>query len=772
MDEIRKTTEDVPQKPEKGLRRSSAFKAFMVLVSALSVVGVCGGALLTANFVEEGVYTKPKQEIGKAELQHRCKGMIEEVNMCWQDIVNCQNNTEMVSQDYIDQLCRDLTDRYDPSVSNFEFVITDAEDQVLLQSFSDGDYQYSWTAPFYSTVYDTTQQRMTSHEWSVFQHPNDAQVTAEEVWISEPVQTSVPETSAETFQTTEASSPVTNIPVPETLYSMVESAPQSNGITVLPTETPPLDSAAEEMRIPEESMQEIPTDAFYEDVLYYDVTISYPITTLSHYITGYVRSDLTAEDDYARYERILQAAYDYRYVPPVVLGICIITLICSLCFLLWAAGWHKGKEAPEEGAFEKIPFDVFTCLIGIAGILLIVSLDGVADFSSFLEIGVISAVLMSGWLLLLWWLVSTTVRIRTKTVFRNTLVAMLWRTCWKASGKLFGEVQQLPLLWLVVLVSAGFFFLHLIGTVLLAGGSEFGIALLILLYTASIVGICAAAVNMYLLEKGAEKIAGGDLEHKIPVEKLFGPFRKHGQHLNSIGDGMNHAVSERMKSERFRTELIANVSHDIRTPLTSIVNYTDLLSKLELKDPQAQEYVAVLIRQSAKLRKLTEDVLEASKASTGSVKVERVKLDLRVLAEQLQGEYTEKLEAKRLQMICTMPEEPLYIMADGRLMWRVMDNLFNNICKYAMEGTRVYLDASSEGGTVLLALRNISAVQLHISADMLMERFVQGDRSRNTEGSGLGLSIAQSLTSLQGGTMELSIDGDLFKAELKFPESS
>ncbi len=265
-----------------------------------------------------------------------------------------------------------------------------------------------------------------------------------------------------------------------------------------------------------------------------------------------------------------------------------------------------------------------------------------------------------------------------------------------------------------------------------------------------------------------QNMADGILD-KIPEKWLFGRFLKHARNLNSISEGMNKAVTDKLKSEMFRTELIANVSHDIKTPLTSIINYTDLLSKMNLDDKQATEYIDVLGRQSARLRKLTEDVLEASKATTGTATVHKEKIDFRVLIEQIEGEFIEKFNANHLTLVSNVPEKPLYIMADGRQMWRVLDNLFNNVCKYAMSGTRVYLNVTESKSEIQFMLRNISATELNLSAEELMERFVRGDRSRNTEGSGLGLSIAQSLTALQGGIMELQIDGDLFKVILKLP---
>lgn len=223
-----------------------------------------------------------------------------------------------------------------------------------------------------------------------------------------------------------------------------------------------------------------------------------------------------------------------------------------------------------------------------------------------------------------------------------------------------------------------------------------------------------------------------------------------------------------MKSERMKTELITNVSHDIKTPLTSIINYIELIEKENIDNETLREYIAVLDRQAARLKKLIEDLVEASKASTGNLTVDMTECDVGVLLQQTVGEYDEKLEKADLKAIVTCPEEPVKIMADGRYMWRVFDNLMNNICKYSQSGTRIYLGLEKTNGKAVVTFKNISRVPLNISADELMERFVRGDSSRSTEGSGLGLSIARSLTELQNGTLSLSVDGDLFKATLTF----
>ena len=271
------------------------------------------------------------------------------------------------------------------------------------------------------------------------------------------------------------------------------------------------------------------------------------------------------------------------------------------------------------------------------------------------------------------------------------------------------------------------------------------------------------------LRAGGDQLAAGNLDYKVLTDRLYGEFRRHGENLNNLRQGIQHAVEEQMKSERMKTELITNVSHDIKTPLTSIVSYVDLLKKEPMPTDQAKEYLDVLDRQAARLKKLIEDLVEASKASTGSLTVNFQPTDVNVLLSQSAGEYQEKLAARDLTLILTPAEEAPMISADGQLLWRVFENLLSNALKYAMPGTRVYLSCETTDQAVVIAFRNISASPLNISAEELMDRFVRGDASRNTEGSGLGLAIARDLTQLQRGTFALTIDGDLFKATLTFP---
>ncbi len=269
--------------------------------------------------------------------------------------------------------------------------------------------------------------------------------------------------------------------------------------------------------------------------------------------------------------------------------------------------------------------------------------------------------------------------------------------------------------------------------------------------------------------KGIFKMSAGDTKYKIDASGFSETGAEVSQALNTLSDGLETALQEQVKSERLKADLITNVSHDIKTPLTSIINYVDLLKREKIQDEKIQGYLDVLDQKSQRLKTLTEDLVEASKASSGNLKLEIAEIDFVELIQQANGEFEERFAARHLEMVPTLPAGALLIAADGRRLWRVIENLYTNVCKYAMEGSRVYIDMFSKNGSVCFTIKNISASPLNINADELTERFVRGDVARTTEGSGLGLSIAKSLTELQGGTFELYIDGDLFKAQVSFP---
>lgn len=495
--------------------------------------------------------------------------------------------------------------------------------------------------------------------------------------------------------------------------------------------------------------------------------------TRTYIITGYYTSGSVSSGNADKYQELFTYAYELRYVSIVVLVVSLILEAFVFVFLLSAAGHHGETGEIRPSFIDKIPFDLYTALTVFAGIFLIAAMAEVSySNTAMLVVVLIAALGVIAALISLLWCMSLAVRIKLGTTIKSCIIYRVGAWCLRLIKKVFytfkDGLKAIPMFPRAVLVIAAILFVEFLW-IAIAGTSpgkqlfgwfiERAVLVLATLY---------ALLSMKQLLEAGQRIAKGELDCKVDTSKLRGPFKEHGEDLNSITDGMNRAVGERMKSERFRTELITNVSHDIKTPLTSIINYVDLLEKEQPENEKMREYLEVLDRQSAKLKKLIDDLLEASKASSGSLSVNLTECELGILLDQMAGEYSEKLSAAGLELILTKPEESVKIMADGRHMWRIFDNLLNNICKYAQRGTRVYLDLTADALKAVVTFRNISATRLNISGDELTERFVRGDSSRNTEGSGLGLSIAQSLAQLQKGALDITVDGDLFKVVLRF----
>ena len=293
-----------------------------------------------------------------------------------------------------------------------------------------------------------------------------------------------------------------------------------------------------------------------------------------------------------------------------------------------------------------------------------------------------------------------------------------------------------------------------------------GRIIIVLLVLVAIVFIFKFEKEYDSITDGTKELSDGNLTHKIDGNYWFRSNVKLKDSINNIGEGFNKAVAESIKNERMKTELITNVSHDLKTPLTSIINYVGLLKAEGVKGEKAEKYLEVMDNKSQRIKTLTEDLVEASKLNSGVVTFDRKKIDIVQLINQSIGEYEEKFSEKNLRVITNIQEEPVYIMADGRKTWRVFENLYGNIYKYAMSGTRVYVDVECRGDKVEITIKNISATPLDMGAEELMERFVRGDKSRTTEGSGLGLSIAKSIVEKQEGSMNVYLDGDLFKVQI------
>lgn len=495
-------------------------------------------------------------------------------------------------------------------------------------------------------------------------------------------------------------------------------------------------------------------------------------------VTGAVRGDTMIGDQYGQLLELSRVLYQNRIAMAVICAVCGLIGIVSFILLLAFAGRRADTDEVVLSPLDRIPLELHT-----GGLLLAVGC-GVsvvaAPISTQLQL-LLPIVALDSFLcifLLLLMVSSWAVRIRAKTLLKNTLTYRLFRPVQRgitAGGKKIGTAghsffEKLPLFWQAGVLFAGLCFLEGLCIIGMVAGVFFGVILWFLLKLAEAVLIVYMVLSLRTLQKGGRELSKGNLDYRTPLDNLRFDFREHGENLNHIRDGMEAAVQEQVKAERMKTELITNVSHDIKTPLTAIVSHVDLLKKEPMPSEEAAEHLAVLERQSARLKKLTEDLVEASKAATGNLTVERVRTEVNILLEQCAGEYTEKLAKKDLSLILTMAEGNPTILADGRLLWRIFENLLSNIEKYAQRGTRVYLTSETAGENVTITFRNISATPLNISAEELTERFVRGDASRNTEGSGLGLSIVQSLTRLQEGECSLVVDGDLFKAILSFPK--
>ncbi len=465
----------------------------------------------------------------------------------------------------------------------------------------------------------------------------------------------------------------------------------------------------------------------------------------------------------------------------IVQILCLLIGLGAVILIGLGAGWKLGKEKPQLCWYDKIPMEVQIVVFLVAAFFaffFIVNLNDSLvwsysnDLLRFLLPGVdtypqlfAAAVgIIVGILLLM-------------ELFAWAIVFSFVR--WAKQGNLFGGFwtfralktvcSAVPLIWQCTLLMAAAGIIQFFLTInsywdgpfwpLLFGG---------FIWLVTFICIAHAALSLQDLRQQVKACLAGDYAAKPKICSKYPIVREISEDVCRIGDGMNVAVEQRIKSERMKTELITNVSHDLKTPLTSIINYTDLLQH-EALPPQAAEYAEIIARQGERLHKLTVDLVDASKAASGVMSCTKAPTDVKELCEQAMGEYTERLNAVGLIPVLSMPEEDLVVQLDGRLTWRILDNLLSNACKYAQPGTRVYLVVAQQDGKVSLTLKNISRDPLNVPAEELMERFVRGDSARSSEGSGLGLSIARSLAELQGGRFQLYINGDLFQAQAIFP---
>ncbi|MCR5322658.1 MAG: HAMP domain-containing histidine kinase [Lachnospiraceae bacterium] len=491
-------------------------------------------------------------------------------------------------------------------------------------------------------------------------------------------------------------------------------------------------------------------------------------------------TDHPQNDRYALTLKVIHIGYDLRYaVFGIGIGAALLAIVCFIALMCVSARRPEDEEL-HPGPLHKMPFDLVLFCAGGGISFYIVMLCDLLDTNTEGAI-VCFIVLPLALAVFLGFMMGVAARIKDRSIFTNTLIRRLLTLlkkvviCIRNGVKKFAALivklfVNLPMAWKAVAVIAVDAFINLMLMILSYMHDEEAATVFLVIKTLLIVGAAVfITMKMRTLQEGAAQLANGEFDIIIDTSGMLPEMKKHAANLSSIGNGMNTAVEQRLKSERMKAELITNVSHDIKTPLTSIINYTGLIANENCDNDKHSQYSEVLMRQAERLKRLLEDLVEASKASTGNLDVSLAPCDASVFVSQATGEYEEKLEAANLSLVVKQPEENLRIMADGRRMWRIFDNLMNNICKYSLPGSRVYLTLERFGDTARFLFKNTSRDVLDISEDELMERFVRGDVSRNTEGNGLGLSIAKSMAQLQNGELKVEIDGDLFKAILSFP---
>ncbi|MGN0484336.1 MAG: sensor histidine kinase [Lachnospiraceae bacterium] len=354
-------------------------------------------------------------------------------------------------------------------------------------------------------------------------------------------------------------------------------------------------------------------------------------------------------------------------------------------------------------------------------------------------------------------------RIKARTLWTDSLLYVFCGIAKKAFLNRRLTVQLLLIYGAQIILTVGFSYLAF------AKKSKMGMVLFCMDLAIEGVLYIRESMQRKRIMQGVQRISSGELEYQISTDGFYAQNKKLAEGINRIGEGLQNAVDASMKNERMKADLITNVSHDIKTPLTSIINYTNLIKMQHIEDETTNRYVDILMEKSQRLKQLTEDLVEASKISSGNITLEMMPIDMLELIYQTAGEFNEKFEEKQLMAVTKLPKESVMIEADGRRIWRVIENLYNNVAKYAMERTRVYVELKTEDDMAVFSIRNISQQEIKVKGEELTERFTRGDESRSTEGSGLGLSIARNLTVLMNGTMQITVDGDIFRVEIRFP---
>ncbi|MFI3237544.1 MAG: HAMP domain-containing sensor histidine kinase [Lachnospiraceae bacterium] len=482
------------------------------------------------------------------------------------------------------------------------------------------------------------------------------------------------------------------------------------------------------------------------------------------------------QDEYRDSVEFLKFSYELKYWIWMIAILSVGLYLLSYSYLLYTAGMKENTDAPRLSILAKIPIDLFTMLILMLSAL-IISMPFVveSELSSTMNhqsLEYHTIVLCEIFIVFLFYsgvIHNIVIRVRVSDIWKKSIVYQIYKYIKKLTNIVLDILIELPVVWKTALLGINLSMIVVFMTVL-NGAYDSAIVVVALM----IIMLIFTLYLMYIagclrrLEATSQALAQGDLYYQTSTIHMPNDIKKVAENLNKIGEGMTAAVEERVRSEHMKTELITNVSHDIKTPLTSIINYSDLIEKEATENTTLKEYALVLHRQSERLKKLMDDLLEVSKVSTGNVEIQLERFEVGVFLTQMIGEYEHKMQEVGLTLFVKKAEGAFYIMADGRKFWRVLDNLLNNACKYSLTGTRVYVSIEEKEEQVILSVKNTSKELLGDDGEAFVERFVRGDSSRNLEGNGLGLSIAKGLVEAQGGEFLVTVDGDLFKAEVLF----
>ena len=522
---------------------------------------------------------------------------------------------------------------------------------------------------------------------------------------------------------------------------------------------------------------------------YQEGNITTNIDSINQESTKYMTSSTYSTDNFEGYEvysnidpstlnysnslYVQQTVYNmfkgHENLPVYLIPLSAISIIIMIVYLIWATGHEKGKEGIQLNSIDKISYEIISIVImlviGMMMSFVVASIE--SQIPQRILMSVFLLCYLIGYACLAVWVSTTIRRLKAKQFIRSFLTYKVCRWIKVTLEKIFRKVtDKQNTNRKITIIYWGFVAISIILACFLWSG--IGFLILIAFWIWAYYKLLQYNKKLQKINEALRNIYEGNPNVKLNEEELEGTLKIMAKYINDIAGGFTNAIEQSLKSERLKTELITNVSHDIKTPLTSIINYVDLLKKEDIQNAQIEQYIAVLDKKSQRLKKLIEDLVEASKVSSGNVKLNMEVINLKELLNQTIGEFEDKLEKKNLKMEMDLPSENVLIKADNRYLYRVIENVFSNISKYALEGSRVYIKLEKQKEEVYLEFKNISKDKLNISAEELMQRFVRGDKSRYTEGSGLGLSIAESLTELQGGKFKIDIDGDLFKVEIKW----